>query len=223
MKETVLNNMTDSGLVPVFYHTDLQICKNVLKACYDGGLRVFEFTNRGNFAVETFSELSKYCQKELPEMFLGAGSVIDAGTTSLYIQSGARFIVSPALVPVMAPVCNKHNILWIPGCGTVSEIVHAMELGTDVVKIFPGMQVGGPDFVKAVRRPLPWAKIMPTGGVLPEEENLKAWFNAGVCCVGMGSNLFPKEWIIRNDFHKISSLVKNTLLIINQIKPSITD
>jgi len=218
MKARVVIKMVESGLVPVFYHSDFNTCKKVLKACYDGGLRVFEYTNRGNFAIEIFSELSKYSQKELPGMMLGAGSLIDGGTASLFIQSGARFIVSPALVPEMASVCNKHNILWTPGCGTVSEIVHAMELGADIVKIFPGTQVGGPDFVKAVKGPMPWTQIMPTGGVTTEKENLKAWFEAGVCCVGIGSKLFPKEWVAKGSFDKIEELVKNTLSIIHQLK-----
>ena len=217
-KANVVLNMIESGLVPVFYHHDLNICKNVLKACYDGGLRVFEFTNRADFAHEKFSELSKYAQGELPGMLLGAGSIIDAGTAAIYIQSGARFVVSPALVPEMASVCNRRNIMWAPGCGTVTEIVRAQELGADIVKIFPGSQVGGPAFVKAILGPMPWSLIMPTGGVSPDKENLTAWFESGVSCVGMGSNLFPKEWLVKGDFEKITQLVRNTLLIINEIR-----
>lgn len=217
-KAAVVLKMIESGLVPVFYHPDLNICKNVLKACYDGGLRVFEFTNRADFAHETFSELSKYVQKELPGMLFGAGSIIDAGTAAIYIQAGARFIVSPALVPEMAGVCNRRNIMWAPGCGTVSEIVRAQELGADIVKIFPGAQVGGPAFVKAILGPMPWSLIMPTGGVSPDKENLKSWFGSGVSCVGMGSNLFPKEWLEQGDFEKITQLVRNTLSIIKEVR-----
>jgi len=218
-KAVVVLKMIESGLVPVFYHADLNICKKVLKACYDGGLRVFEFTNRADFAHETFSELSKYVKAELPGMLLGAGSIIDAGTAAIYIQSGARFIVSPALVPEMAVVCNRRNIMWAPGCGTLTEIVRAQELGADIVKIFPGAQVGGPAFVKAVLGPMPWSLIMPTGGVSPDKENLKGWFGSGVSCVGMGSNLFPNEWLAQGEFEKITQLIFNTLSIIEEVRP----
>ncbi len=200
--------LKESGIIPVFYHPDRNLCKNVLKACYDGGLRAFEFTNRGDFAHETFSDLSKYAKSELPELALGVGSVLDAGTTSLYIQLGADFVVSPVLNPEMAKVCNRRKILWSPGCGSLSEISYAEELGAEIVKIFPGAQVGGPEFVKAVKGPMPWTNIMPTGGVSPEKENLEKWFKAGVYCVGMGSNLFPKEVIEKNDYQWITNKVK---------------
>lgn len=185
--------MKQTGMIPVFYHKDLEVCKQVLSACYRGGARVFEFTNRGDFAHEIFAQLVKWAEKELPEMMLGVGSVVDAGTTSLYLQSGANFIVSPILNPEMAKACNRRKVAWSPGCGSLSEISQAEELGAEVVKIFPGSQVGGPDFVKAVRGPFPWSSIMPTGGVKPTEDNLKAWFDAGVHCVGMGSQLMVKH------------------------------
>lgn len=193
----VVLKMRGTGIVPVFYHKDPDICKSVVKACYKGGIRVFEFTNRGDYAHELFSELNKWAEKEAPEMIMGVGSVVDAGTASLYIQLGANFIVSPVLNPDMAKVCNRRKILWSPGCGTLSEISHAEELGAEIVKIFPGSSVGGPDFVKAIKGPCPWTSIMPTGGVEPTEDNLSKWFGAGVTCVGMGSNLITKE-IIRD-------------------------
>lgn len=193
----VILKMRETGIVPVFYHKDPVICRNVIKACYDGGVRIFEFTNRGDFAHELFSELNKQAEKEVPEMIMGTGSVVDAATASLYIQLGANFIVSPVLNPDMAKVCNRRKILWSPGCGTLSEISYAEELGAEIVKIFPGASVGGPDFVRAIKGPCPWTSIMPTGGVEPTEENLSKWFGAGVTCVGMGSNLITKE-IIRD-------------------------
>lgn len=217
-KTDVVLKMKESGMIPVFNHPELEICKSVLKACYDGGSRVFEFTKRSESALEVFLELKKYVQADLPEMLIGVGSIIDAKTANQFIQSGADFIVSPALVPEMAEVCKEQNIVWAPGCGTVSEIVQAQNLGADIVKLFPGAQVGGPSFAKAVLGPLPWSLLMPTGGVSPDKENLKAWFDSGVCCVGMGSNLFPKEWIKNGEFHKISSLVKSTLSIIKEIR-----
>ena len=210
--------MEQTGLVPVFYHPDPELGKEVLRACYEGGIRCFEFTNRGDFAHEVFRELSVYAAKELPELMLGIGSLVDAGTTSLYIQLGAAFIVSPLLNPDMAKVCNRRKVLWSPGCGTVSEISQAEELGAEVVKIFPGTQVGGPGFVKAVKGPCPWTKIMPTGGVSPTEENLRPWFEAGVTCVGMGSKLFTKDIIANRDFGALREKVENALELIQQIR-----
>ncbi len=210
--------MKETGLVPVFYHKEIEICKKVLKACYDGGVRVFEFTNRGDYAHEVFNALNKYAAEETPEMMLGIGSVIDAGTTSLYIQNGANFIVSPVLNPEMAKVCNRRKIAWSPGCGSLTEISYAEELGAEVVKIFPGSQVGGPAFVAAVKGPFPWTSIMPTGGVEPTEENLAGWFKAGVHCVGMGSKLFVKGANGEYDFGALTSNVQKTLALIKRLK-----
>jgi len=210
--------MKKTGLVPVFYHPDPAICINVVKACNQAGVRVFEFTNRGDYAHEVFSEVNKWAKNEAPEIILGVGSVIDPGTTSLYLQLGANFIVSPILNPEMAKICNRRKVAWSPGCGSLTEISYAEELGAEVVKIFPGSQVGGPGFVKAVRGPFPWTSIMPTGGVKPEEENLKAWFDAGVHCVGMGSQLFTKELISIENHEKLVQKIKNTLEIIQSIQ-----
>ena len=205
-------------MIPVFYHAQAEIAKQVLKACYDGGVRVFEFTNRGDFAHEVFGELNKWAAKELPDMMLGVGSVVDAGTASLYIQLGANFVVSPVLKEEMAIVCNRRKIAWSPGCGSLNDISRAEELGAEIVKIFPGSSVGGPKFVAAVKGPCPWTSIMPTGGVEPTEENLKAWFDAGVTCVGMGSNLFPKEAIAAKDWEKITELCRYALEIIKKVR-----
>ena len=205
-------------MIPVFYHKDAEICKKVVKACYDGGVRVFEFTNRGDFAHEVFNEINKWAIKACPEMIMGVGSVIDQGTTSLYIQLGTNFIVSPLIDEDMAKVCNRRKISWSPGCGSVTEINRAHELGAEVVKIFPGSSVGGPDFVSGVKGPMPWASIMPTGGVSPDETNLRGWFKAGVHCVGMGSQLFPKDVIEREDYKFITSKCAEALEIIKQIR-----
>ena len=214
----VATTMYDTGMVPVFFHKDLEVCKHVLRACYEGGVRVFEFTNRGDFAHETFSALNKYVAKEMPEMVMGVGSIVDAGTASIYIQLGADFIVSPVLSPDMAKVCNRRKISWSPGCGSLSEISYAEELGAEVVKIFPGTQVGGPAFVKAVLGPCPWTSIMPTGGVAPTEENLRAWFEAGVHCVGMGSKLITKEVIAAQDYDTLSQTTREALDIIKRFR-----
>ncbi len=214
----VAQTMLDTGMVPVFYHPDVDTAKAVLKACYDGGVRVFEFTNRGEFAHEVFGELVKYARKELPGMILGVGSVVEPGTASLYMQLGASLIVSPVLNPEMAKVCNRRKVMWSPGCGSLSEISLAEELGAEIVKIFPASQVGGPAFVAGIKGPCPWSLIMPTGGVSPDEANLKAWFDAGVACVGMGSKLFPKEVIKAQDWAALTQKVQETMELIRKIR-----
>ena len=216
-KMQVLEAMSATGMVPVFYHQDIETAKNVVKACYLGGVKTFEFTNRGDFAHEVFGELSKYVVKECPGLILGAGSVIDAPTAALYIQLGANFIVGPLFNPDIAKVANRRLIPYAPGCGSITEVGFAQEAGCDLCKIFPG-DVLGPAFIKGLKAPMPWSLLMVTGGVKPEEENLKSWFDAGVTCVGMGSNLFPKDAIATKDWGKITELCKSALGIIKKIR-----
>jgi 2-dehydro-3-deoxyphosphogluconate aldolase/(4S)-4-hydroxy-2-oxoglutarate aldolase len=210
--------MKESGIIPVFYNPDKDVCISVIKACYDGGLRLFEFTNRGDFAHELFSELNKYAIQEMPELIMGTGSVIDAGTASLYIQLGSNFIVSPVVKEEMALVCNRRKILWAPGCGSVTEISRAEELGAEIVKIFPAPSVGGPEFVRTVRGPMPWTSIMPTGGVDPTEESLKTWFNAGVYCVGMGTNLITPEILKNKDWKLLKENITALVSLYKKIR-----
>jgi 2-dehydro-3-deoxyphosphogluconate aldolase/(4S)-4-hydroxy-2-oxoglutarate aldolase len=205
-------------MIPVLYNSDPEILKNVVKACYAGGARLFEFTNRGDFAHEVFASVNKWAAKEIPEMMLGAGSVMDASTSSLYMQLGAEFIVSPVLKEEMALVCNRRKVLWMPGCGSATEISRAEELGAEIVKMFPGSAVGGPNFVKSVLGPSPWSMIMPTGFVEATEENLRPWFNAGVYCVGMGSNLITSEIIKNGDFRLLEKNTKEALELIKSIR-----
>ena len=216
-KQAVMAKIGTTGMVPVFYHKDAEIAKNVIKACYDGGVRAFEFTNRGDFAHEVFAECVKWAAKECPELALGVGSVVDAPTAALYIQLGACFIVGPLFNPDIAPVCNRRLIPYCPGCGTVSEVGNAQELGCDLCKVFPG-DVYGPAFVKGMKAPMPWSKIMVTGGVAPTEENLTSWFKAGVYCVGMGSKLFPKDRIEAGDLNYITQKCRECLEIIDKAK-----
>jgi len=209
--------MEEQGLVPLFYHPDIEVCKKVLKACYDGGARLLEFTNRGMYAHEVFSELSKYCREKLPEMVLGVGSITDAAAASLYMQIGASFIVTPSLRPDIAKVCNRRKVLWAPGIGSLTEIGQAEELGCEVVKLFPG-SVYGPGFIKGARAPQPWTKIMPTGGVDITKENLSGWFGAGAACVGMGSKLISKDIIAKEDYKGLKKRVATTLKIIADLR-----
>ncbi|KYG72770.1 bifunctional 4-hydroxy-2-oxoglutarate aldolase/2-dehydro-3-deoxy-phosphogluconate aldolase [Roseivirga echinicomitans] len=214
----VTTSMYKTGIVPVFYHPDLEVCKSVLKACYDGGVRVFEFTNRADMAHEVFAEINQYALAELPGMMLGIGSIIDAATTALYLQIGANFIVSPIVDAEMARICNKRKVAWSPGCGSVTEISLAHELGAEVVKVFPGGSVGGPSFVKGARGPLPWASIMPTGGVEPTEESLSAWFKAGVHCVGLGSQLFTKDVVEHGNYAALETSVKKSIQFVENFR-----
>jgi 2-dehydro-3-deoxyphosphogluconate aldolase / (4S)-4-hydroxy-2-oxoglutarate aldolase len=214
----VATKMAETGMVPVFFHKDVDTCKQVVSACYKAGVKVFEFTNRGDYAHETFTVLNKWAEIECPEMMLGVGSVIDAPTAALYIQLGANFIVSPLINEEIASVVNRRKILWSPGCGSVTEISKAESLGVEVVKIFPGSQVGGPKFVAAVKGPMPWTSIMPTGGVEPTEANLTEWFKAGVTCVGMGSQLISSELIKNKDYNKLEQDVREAMILIQKLR-----
>jgi 2-dehydro-3-deoxyphosphogluconate aldolase/(4S)-4-hydroxy-2-oxoglutarate aldolase len=209
--------MKNTGLVPLFYNDDIEISKKVVKAVYDGGARLLEFTARGDFAHEVFGELNKYALKELPGMIMGVGSVTDAASASRFMALGANFIVTPVLREDIAIICNRRKVLWSPGCGSLTEITRAEELGCEIVKLFPG-GIYGPDFVKAIRGPQPWTSIMPTGGVTPTKDNLESWFNAGVTCVGMGSKLIAKDKNGSYDLNKIQSDTKNALDIIKSLK-----
>lgn len=216
-KIQVISTAVSTGLVPVFYNPCVETSKAVLKACYDGGIRVFEFTNRGDFAHEVFSELVKYANAELPGMILGVGSIIDAPTAALYLQEGANFVVGPLFNPAIAPICNRRYVPYIPGCGSATEIGMAQEAGCDICKAFPG-DVLGPAFVKGVKAPMPWTQILVTGGVKPEADNLKAWFKAGASCVGMGSNLFPKDVVKAGDWATVTKLCSESLKIIAEVR-----
>ncbi len=213
----VAMTMEKTGLVPLFYHPDIELGKKVITACYQGGARIIEFTNRGDFAHEVFSALNRYALKELPGLIMGAGSVVDAGTAALYMQLGANFIVTPVFREDIALACNRRKILWSPGCGTLTEIARAEELGCEIVKVFPGGTYG-PGFVKAIKGPHPWTSIMPTGGVSPTEENLKGWIDAGVTCVGMGSKLITKEALANGDFAAIEQKTKEAISLIQRLR-----
>ena len=213
----VVQQMKESGIVPLFYHSDSEVAKAVLKACYDGGARLMEFTNRGDFAIEIFTNLIKYALAELPGMILGVGSVTDAAAASQYMLAGANFVVTPVFREDIALVCNRRKVLWSPGCGSLTEIANAEEWGCELVKLFPGSTYG-PGFVKAIKGPQPWTSIMPTGGVSTEEENLRGWFDAGVTCVGMGSKLISKEILANKDYHALETEVRSVLELIRRIR-----
>jgi 2-dehydro-3-deoxyphosphogluconate aldolase/(4S)-4-hydroxy-2-oxoglutarate aldolase len=209
--------MQETGMVSLFYHPDPELGKKVIKACYEGGARLLEFTARGDYAYEVFAELNKYALRELPGMILGVGSITDGPAASMYMQMGANFIVTPSLREDIAIICNRRKVLWSPGCGSLTEINRAEELGCEIVKLFPGSTYG-PDFVKAIKGPQPWTSIMPTGGVSTAEDNLREWFDAGVTCVGIGSKLISKAILAKNDFVLLEQLVRKTLDTIESIR-----
>ena len=213
----VINKMMELRMVPLFYNSDFQVAKNILQACYNGGARLIEFTNRGDFAIEVFSKLIKFASKELPGMIVGIGSVTDSAAASQYMLLGANFVVTPVLREDIAIVCNRRKVLWIPGCGSLSEIAKAEEMGCEFIKLFPG-NVYGPDFIKSVKAPQPWSSIMPTGGVSIEKSNLLGWFKGGADCVGLGSQLISEEILINQDFKKLEKNVLDTVQFIQKIK-----
>lgn len=216
-RHQVITEMHNSSMIPLFYDADIEVSKKIVQACYQGGARLLEFTHRGDFAHEVFRELIQFAKDSLPGMIIGVGSVTDAASASHYMMNGANFIVTPVFREDIAIVCNRRKVLWSPGCGSLTEIAKAEEMGAEIVKLFPG-NIYGPAFVKAVKGPQPWTSIMPTGGVTTEEDNLKAWFDAGVTCVGLGSKLISKELIQNQDYDKISNTIKKTLALIQTLK-----
>ena len=213
----VLTEIYKSRMIPLFYNDDIEISKKIVQACYQGGARLLEFTHRGDFAHEVFRELISFANHSLPGMILGVGSVSDATSASYYLMNGANFIVTPVYREDIAIICNRRKVLWSPGCGSLTEISKAEEMGADLVKLFPG-NIYGPEFVKAVRGPQPWTHIMPTGGVTTEETNLKSWFDAGVSCVGLGSKLISKEIIDNQAYEELAKSVEKTLQLIQRLK-----
>lgn len=217
-KLEVLRAMEEIGLIPVFYNKDFEVAVEIVNACIRGGLKLVEFTNRGDYAYQVFGKLCRHFSENGQEVILGVGSVVDPYTAALYINNGANFVVGPILNQEVAKMCNRRQIPYSPGCGTANEISLANEIGCDIVKIFPGGLIGGPDFVKAVLGPCPWYKLMPTGGVSPTEESLKSWFEAGVVCVGMGSKLIEKDMVAARDWKGIEANVRSALAIIRAFK-----
>jgi len=213
-----LTAMKETGLVPVFYHPDADTAVKIVDACARGGAVTLEFTNRGDGAVPVFTELEAHCKKKIPGVILGVGSVVDAPTAAQYINAGANFVVGPVLDEETAFLCNSRKVPYSPGCGSATEIARAHRLGVEICKIFPGDLVGGPGFVKAVRGPMPWTDLMPTGGVDPTENSLTSWFSAGVSCVGIGSKLVTKDLVERGDFDGIAQNVQATIDTIKKIR-----
>ncbi len=214
----VLAAMMDQAVIPVFYDPDIEVCKNVIQACANGGAKCIEFTNRGDFAAHVFAEVTRHFAHDDPSVIMGVGSIVDAPTAGIYIANGAKFIVGPLLNAEVGKVCNRRGIPYSPGCGSATEIGDAQELGCEIVKVFPGSSVGGPDFVKSVMGPMPWTRIMPTGGVEPTEESLRKWYGAGIVACGIGSNLITKELLKAKDYKGIEENVRRVVQMVKDIK-----
>ena len=207
----VLGEVIRQGLIPLAYTPDVEAMKKLVTASYEGGCRLFEFTNRGDNAIWVFTDLVRHVRQEMPGLILGAGSILDTGTASLYMSSGADFIVGSVFNPDLARVCNRRKVAYMPGCGTATEISVAEEHGVEIVKVFPGAAAGGPGFVSAILAPTPWTKVMVTGGVEDNPESINAWFKAGVVAVGMGSGLFKKAWVTEGRYDQVSQAVASVL------------
>lgn len=208
--------MRETGVVPLFTHDNAAEAEQVVEAAYRGGVRAFEFTNRRANSFEIFSHLVRE-RKKFPDLMLGIGTVMDAATTKKFIDAGADFIISPILRLEMAEECSRHNIPWIPGCATLTEIVTARDHGAAVIKVFPG-SVLGPGFVSAIMPVVPDLRLMITGGVEPTRENLSAWFKAGAMCVGMGSQLFTKDILQSRNWDALSERVARALELARELK-----
>ncbi|MCC6288014.1 MAG: bifunctional 4-hydroxy-2-oxoglutarate aldolase/2-dehydro-3-deoxy-phosphogluconate aldolase [Chitinophagaceae bacterium] len=207
-----------TGFMPLFTHTDVTVCKNVLKASYDAGVRLFEFTNRNENSFDIFIELRKYCSGSLPGMILGIGTIKNGQQAEQFIHAGADFLISPLINQEIHEVSSKHKKLWMPGCATPSEIGMAENLGINIVKIFPAKQLGGPSFIKAVKAVFPNIQFMTTGGVEPTQEDITAWFKSGAAAVGIGSQLFPADWLDSGQFDKVTAHVKGIIEYINKAR-----
>ncbi len=214
----VYDAMLSTGLVPLFYNDDTSVSEKVVKACVEGGAKLMEFTNRGEKALPVFTHLNTFIEREDLPIILGVGSVIDAPTAALYIAHGANFIVGPVLNAEVARLCNRRKIAYMPGCGTVSEVSEAEELGVEIVKVFPGSTLGGPKFIKSILGPMPWTRIMPTGGVDATQENIQGWIEAGASCVGMGSKLIRKDWVAAGHYTAITDTVRQVLAWIEEAR-----
>ena len=191
-KAAILKLIPEQGILPLYFNKDAETSVDILHALYKAGIRTVEYTNRGEAALKNFAKLREVCDKELGGMYLGIGTIKDAASAQAFIDAGADYIISPGLVEDVIPVADKHDMLWVPGCMTPTEIIKAEKLGAKFIKLFPGNLLG-PGFLSGIKELFPNTLFMPTGGVELSKENIGGWFKAGVCAVGMGSKLISKD------------------------------
>ncbi len=204
----MLNRLKSSPIVPVFFHPELEYTQQIVTACYDGGLRFFEFTNRGKEAFEVFEALEKYVRVHCPELSLGIGTIFTPKDAERFLRVGADFVVQPVTTESVGDACRAFGKPWLPGALTLNEIWSAWQMGATAVKVFPGNLVG-PEYIRALRGPMPEIPIMVTGGVEPTQESIQNWLGAGVQAVGIGSQLFKGDF--SNDFPALSRRIKALL------------
>lgn len=209
----MINSLTQSGIIPVFSHPNVDVSLAIVRACYEGGLRAFEYTNRNAQALSNFRQVAALVKREMPDMLLGAGTIWDVPMAETFAEAGADFIVSPIMNPAVGAWCRERGILWSPGCMTVTEVYNAKQQGAELIKVFPG-EVVGPAFVRSVKSVMPDVQLMVTGGVEPTAESLSAWFGAGVSCVGMGSQLFDKQAIAEGQWAVIRAKVAGAIVLL---------
>lgn len=216
-KERVIQQIVESGILPLYYHENEEVSVTILRALYKSGVRILEYTNRGANASINFKALKSVAIKEMPDLLLGIGTIKTAEKAQEYIDLGADFIVSPIVSPEVAKLVFAHELAWIPGCLTPTEIHQAQTLGATLVKIFPGNLVG-PSYIQTIKDIFPDLIFMPTGGVEPEEQNLKSWFDAGVSAVGMGSKLLKTNLIQEGDFEALSNYISKAMALVGSCK-----
>jgi len=213
----IISVVQGQGLMPLFFHASEQVSIAAVQSLYEAGCRVIEYTNRGKEALQNFSALRKIVDTDLPGMYLGAGTIKDESAANAFINAGADFLVSPGLAEDVFDATYSGKILWVPGCMTITEIMKAEQFGIQLIKLFPGNLLG-PAYVQSIKEVFPNLLFMPTGGVELEKENLKGWFSAGVCAVGMGSKLISKEILEKQDYQKIIRLSTEALEMIKEIR-----
>ncbi|MHC5083571.1 MAG: beta/alpha barrel domain-containing protein, partial [Planctomycetota bacterium] len=214
----VLTRIKKLGLVPIFFNPDLDTARSIVKTCHAAGATVVEFTNRGDRAMDVFRELAVMRDRDMPDLILGVGSIVDASTAAMYIAAGADFIVSAMLDAEVAKLCNTRKIPYAPGCCTPTEFHTAHQLGVEFCKLFPADCLGGVSFLKAMKGPMPWTEVIAMGGIAPTKESLSPWLAAGAAAVGMSTKLFVKELLEAKDYDAIGNIIQNTLALIADLK-----
>jgi 2-dehydro-3-deoxyphosphogluconate aldolase/(4S)-4-hydroxy-2-oxoglutarate aldolase len=218
--EKTVKKIGEQGLLPMFSQEKQSVAEQILEAAYAGGARALEFTNRTGRALEVFKYLRKRTRRDMPDLLLGAGTILDEEQAERFLEAGADFIVSPIVDKTVAKTCAKAKRMWCPGAASPTEMVQAQRMGAGLVKVFPARQLGGPDFIRAVLAPCPSLRLMATGGIAVDEKELRAWFGSGVSCVGVGSDLFPSMQIRDGLFGPITEKIRQTLEIIQEIRQS---
>lgn len=216
-KKKALNLIIEQGILPLFFHPDANTSVQLLKAMYRAGIRVIEYTNRGETAWQNFIQLKKVADKELPGLLLGVGTIKNKIAATEFINEGADFIICPGVIKEVANITHNNDLLWIPGCMTATEIIHAEDFGATLIKLFPGNLLS-PSYVTAVKEIFPGLLFMPSGGVELSEESIGAWFASGASAVAMGSKLFARDLVPADDYTTIELAAKNALAFVHTVR-----